>query len=258
MPMCLLQGDELPPVLEYRRNGRSPFMIAVDHAGNRVPRRLRSLGLTSAQLAGHIAWDIGALEVAREMSKILDAPLVAQNYSRLVIDCNRRFEDPTSIPVFSASVQIPGNVALTKEEIEARQQEIFQRYHDHLDHLLEERHKRRQRTILVIQHSMTDVFNGVRRRMHAAVLYNRDDDFARLVLDLLRQQPNLIVGENEPYSARETAGYTLPHHGERRGIPHVEIEIRQDLIGTDAGQKEWGGRLAGILLEAERRYPNTA
>src|SRR6202050_3802734 len=186
MSYRLLSSDEPFPVLERGRNGRSVFVIAVDHAGRRIPRRLGDLGLQAAELERHIAWEIGALEVALRFASALDAPLVAQNYSRLVIDCNRDLRQPSSIPEVRESIEITGNIWLAPHQGIARREEIFQPYHEHLRALLDERERAGRRSILVAQHSMTDVFKGVRRQMHAAVLYNRERRFAGLVLEKLR------------------------------------------------------------------------
>jgi predicted N-formylglutamate amidohydrolase len=248
----LLAADEPPAVLEERRRGRSTFIIVVDHASRRIPRRLADLGLPASELQRHIAWDIGALGVARKLAVALDAPLVAQNYSRLVIDCNRDPSVATSIPTVGEFVDIPGNVGLGDDEVAARRAEIFWPYHDHLRALLDERQAAGRPTILIAQHSMTDVFKGVRREMHAAVLYNRDRRFAGLVFDALRREQDLIIGDNEPYFVSDATDYSIPVHAETRGLPHVEIEIRQDLIGDEAGQAEWAGRITKALQAAER------
>jgi predicted N-formylglutamate amidohydrolase len=254
VPRHLLAAHEPPPVLARRRDGRSAFVIVVDHASRRIPKCLATLGLAQSDLERHIAWDIGALAVAQSVSAALDAPLVAQNYSRLVIDCNRRPDEPTSIPTISESTPIPGNLDLPAEQLSARRHEIFEPYHQHLSALLEERVAAGRRTILIVQHSMTNVFKGVRREMHAAVLYNRDRRFADCLLEALRSEGGLVVGDNEPYSGKQEIGYTLPHHGERRGIPHVEVEIRQDLIQLPSGQAEWSRRMTVALLAAEQAF----
>jgi predicted N-formylglutamate amidohydrolase len=250
----LLAADEPPPVIELGRQGRSNFVIVVDHAGRRIPRALGDLGLPAAELQRHIAWDIGALGVARRMAAALDAPLVAQNYSRLVIDCNRDPRVATSIPTVGELIEIPGNVGLSADEVAARRAEIFDPYHDHVRALLDERAAAGRLTILVAQHSMTNIFKGVRREMHAAVLYNRDRRFAGLVLDELRRDAGLRVGDNEPYFVSDETDYTVPRHGEARGLPHVEIEIRQDLIGDDAGQEAWAQRITRALQQAEHAF----
>jgi predicted N-formylglutamate amidohydrolase len=250
----LLAADEPPPVLEERRHGASKFVIVVDHAGARIPRRLDDLGLPAAELQRHIAWDIGALGLARGISEALDAPLIAQNYSRLVIDCNRDPRAPTSIPQISEWVVVPGNRDLSAGELAARRAEIFDPYHERIQGLLDERRAAGRATFLVAQHTMTDVFKNVRRDMHGAVLYNRDRRFAGLVLDQLRREPGLTFADNEPYFVSDETDYTIPTHGERRGLPHVEIEIRQDLVREEAGQREWAGRVARALEAAEKDF----
>ena len=250
----LLAADEPPSFIELGRNGRSNFVIVVDHAGRRIPRALGDLGLPPAELERHIAWDIGALGVARRMAATLDAPLLAQAYSRLVIDCNRDPAVATSITTIGESIPIPGNLNLRPEEIAARRAEIFEPYHRQVRALLDERAAAGRPTILIAQHSMTNVFKGVRREMHAAVLYNRDRRFAGLVLDSLRGEAGLVIGDNEPYFVSDETDYTVPRHGEARGLPHVEIEIRQDLITDDAGQDEWAGRICRALQSAEHVF----
>jgi len=250
----LLDPDEPGPVLEERRHGVSNFVIVVDHASRRIPRRLGNLGLPAAELERHIAWDIGALGVARRVSAVLDAPLVAQNYSRLVIDCNRDPKVPSSIPVIGESIEIPGNIGLEAEQLTARRVEIFEPYHQRIRALLDERLASGRPTILIAQHSMTDVFKGVRRQMHAAVLYNRDRRFAELILDRLRAEPYLEIGDNQPYFVSDETDYTVPRHAEARALPHVEVEIRQDLLRDEAGQTEWAQRMIRVLREAEQAF----
>ncbi len=254
MAYKLLAADEPSPFLVAGRQGRSTMVIVVDHAGRRIPRRLNDLGLPASELERHIAWDIGALAVARRVASALDAPLVAQNYSRLVIDCNRDPKVASSIPRWSESVEIPGNLGLSEAEAAARRAEIFDPYHEHVQGLLDERAAQKRTTLLVAQHSMTHIYKGVRREMHAAVLYNRDRRFAGLVLDMLRREGGLVVADNEPYFVSDETDYTIPHHAEARGLPHVEIEIRQDLVSDEAGQEEWGQRIARALTDAERAF----
>jgi predicted N-formylglutamate amidohydrolase len=250
----LLEPDEPPPFFESGRQGRSNFVIVVDHASRRIPRRLGNLGLDEAQLQRHIAWDIGALAVARQVASTLDATLVAQNYSRLVIDCNRDPAVASSIPRSSESTDIPGNLGLSEAQVLARRNQIFEPYHGHLRALLDERQAAGRPTILVAQHSMTDIYLGVRRAMHAAVLYHRDRRFAALMLECLRRESSLIIAENEPYFVSEQTDFTVPRHAEARALPYVAIEIRQDLVSDEAGQSQWARRIAQALQDAERSF----
>jgi predicted N-formylglutamate amidohydrolase len=253
-PLPLLAADEPPAFIESRMSGRSNFVIVVDHASARIPRRLNDLGLPASELKRHIAWDIGALAVARLVSDALDAPLIAQNYSRLVIDCNRDPKVATSIPLISESSEIPGNADLSDEERESRRLAIFEPYHERIRTLLDRRKAAGQRTILVAQHSMTNSYKGVARAMHAAILYNRDRRFAALMLAALRRHPGLEIADNEPYFVSDETDFTVPRHGEARGLPHVEIELRQDLVGDEAGQIEWAQRLIFALNECEHTF----
>jgi len=258
MSLRLLEADEPPPVIEYRPNGGSAFVIAVDHAGRRMPRRLGSLGLPRAELERHTAWDLGALAVAMRVSAALDAPLVAQEYSRLVIDCNRTPGSETSIPTMAESLAVPGNIGLSDDEIAARRLEIFEPYHARLRALLRARQAAQRPTFLVTQHTMTDVLKGARRQMHAAVLYEHDRRLAGVVLEMLRRDEKLLIAENEPYLVQLTH-YTVPHHAESHGLPYVELEIRQDLVAEEAGRAAWAQLIAQALQDAEpvynERYP---
>ena len=251
--MILLNADDPPPVILERRLGRSIFVLTVDHAGARIPSRLGDLGVSRDELERHIAWDIGCLGLARRLAADLDAPLVAQRYSRLVIDCNRVPGVSTSIPTTADGVVIPGNLDLREAEIAARTAEIFAPYHACLDRILDERVGARRPTILIALHTMTDVFQGVQRKMHAAVLHHRDRRFAALMLELLRQETDVIAADNDPYVVEDTH-YTIPHHAERRAIPCVALEIRQDLVTAEVGQAEWARRLGAALRAAEQSW----
>jgi predicted N-formylglutamate amidohydrolase len=253
----LLSPDDPPAYVESNLEGQSNFFIVVDHASARIPKRLHDLGVPPSELARHIAWDIGALAVAQHVSKALNAPLIAQNYSRLVIDCNRDPKVPTSVPLISEHTEIPGNRNLSAEDLEARRVEIFEPYHRRIRELLDARAAAGRRTILLAQHTMTDAYKGSRREMHAAVLYNRDRTFAALMLEALRADPDIHVADNQPYFVSDETDYTVPVHAEARGLAHVEIEIRQDLVQDEAGQIAWAKRLADALQRSEAELLKT-
>jgi predicted N-formylglutamate amidohydrolase len=250
----LLAADEPAPVFEEGLQRGAEFLITVDHASARIPRSLGDLGLSASELQRHIAWDIGALGIARRLAEALDAPLIAQNYSRLVIDCNRDPSVPSSIPAVGEHVAIPGNTALGPAQVDARRREIFWPYQERIKAVLDARLAVGRATILVAQHTMTDVFKSVARPMHAAILYNRDRRFAGLALDALRREAGLIIADNEPYFISDATDYTIPVHGEARGLPHVEIEVRQDLVTSPAGQDAWAVRIAAALRSAQRQF----
>ena len=250
----LLASDEPPAVFEEGQDRSGEFLVMVDHAGARIPRSLGDLGLPASELTRHIAWDIGALGVARLLARSLGAPLIAQTYSRLVIDCNRSPAVASSIPVIGESIGIPGNMALAEADIEARRREVFWPYQNRIREILDARRAAGRRTILIAQHSMTNIFKGVERPMHAAILYNRDRRFAGLVLEALRCEPGLIVADNEPYFVSDDTDYTIPIHAEARGLAHVEIEVRQDLVTTAQGQAEWAVRLGAAIRVAAAQF----
>jgi len=249
----LLAEDEPAPVRVLGEAGASDFLLTADHAGQAIPRRLGTLGVSAAERGRHIAWDIGIAGVTERLWALLDATAVLQVYSRLVIDCNRDPGHATSIPQVSELTEIPGNRGLGPADREARRQEIFEPYHDRIAALLDAREAAGRRTVLVAMHSFTPVFKGESRAVEIGILYNRDDRLARIMLDLLRAEEDLVVGDNAPYAITDTSDYTAPVHGERRGLPHVEIEIRQDLIADGAGQQAWAERLARLLVAADRR-----
>jgi len=254
----LLQPEEAAPVTLIRESGRSPFFLTCEHAGKRIPERLGDLGLDGKDCNRHIAWDIGAESVARRLSDLLDAPLVLQTYSRLVIDCNRDPRAPDSITTLSEDTVIPGNRGLTPDHANARIEEVFRPYHECIVESLDRRNAAGQLSMLVSIHSFTPVFRGDRRPWHVGVLYNRDARLARTVMQSLEAHGDLRVGDNEPYKISDETDYTIPVHGEQRGIVHVEFEIRQDLITGESGQAAWAERLSKVLLESLDRMGDAA
>jgi predicted N-formylglutamate amidohydrolase len=246
----LLAADEPSPVTVGNEHGSSPFLLVADHAGNIMPRTLGWLGVDAAERERHIAWDIGIAGLGRILADALGATLIQQNYSRLVIDCNRPPEVATSIPEISELTPIPGNVGLSEAGRAARLREIFAPYHARIGAELDRRRQACRTTVLIALHSFTPVFKGAARPWHAGVMYNRDPRFARHLLPLLQKEPGLIVGDQEPYAVSDTSDYTIPVHGERRGLPHVLIEIRQDLIAAEGGQRAWASTLARLLPAA--------
>jgi predicted N-formylglutamate amidohydrolase len=248
--LALLAPAEPPGVVEYRPAGASPFLLVCDHAGRDIPRRLHNLGLAESDLARHIAWDIGIAGLGRELADRLDACLIMQPYSRLVIDCNRPPGSTTSIAAVSEARRIAGNENLSADDAASRVREIFAPYHAAIAQHLDARSKSKRPAILISLHSFTPVYAGVARPWHAGVLYNRYDTLAAALLGLLRASGELTFGDNEPYNVTDDTDYTIPVHGEMRGIPHTAIEIRQDLIGDKAGQRQWAERLADLLPRA--------
>ena len=246
MSQNLLEPDELNPVRVLRPDGASPLFLTVDHGGRAIPRRLARLGVPDSEMERHIAWDIGIAGVTQRLSAALNATAVFQAYSRLVIDCNRNPAWESAMPAVSEYTRIPGNEGLSESDRAARVQAIFTPYHDRIRELLDARATRR--TLFVAMHSFTPSFKGENRDMHVGVLFNRDVRMANTMLDLLRAEGDLVVGANEPYAITDDSDYSVPTHAASRGLLHVEIEIRQDLITDDTGQIAWAERFARLLI----------
>ena len=245
----LLSDGEPYPVLIERPDGASPIVLCCDHADRRIPARLGTLGLAPEALDRHIAYDIGALAVARGLSERLDAVLVAQRYSRLVIDCNRRPGVASSIPEVSETTEIPGNLRLPAADRTLREETFLAPYQAAIGALLDARARAGRTVLMVTVHSFTPVFEGVARPWHLGVIHGRDDRGARTFLPLVAGEAGLVVGFNEPYVVEMETDYTLPIHAEGRGLAYVELEIRQDLIADAAGQGQWIDRLAPALAD---------
>lgn len=243
-----LLGPDEPAAADLRHpDGASPIVLACDHAGRRIPRSLGSLGLSDTELESHIAWDIGVSGVATRLAQRLDAPLLLQTYSRLVIDCNRAPEGADSITGQSEWGQVEGNLLLAPEQVAARRSEVFDPYHAALDDLVKRRRREGRPLLLIALHSFTPNYRGLSRPWHIGVMHGADGGTAKALLAALRRDERLLVGDNEPYALEEGIDYTLPVHGAARGIAHVGIEIRQDLIADESGQATWAGRLASLL-----------
>lgn len=247
MVEALLQPGDPPPFQAVNPDGRAPLMLVCDHASDAIPRALDGLGVAARELQTHIAYDIGAAAVARRLSARFDAPLLLSGFSRLVIDCNRAPGVPTSIPPLSDAVPIPRNQALDAAGREARRVALFEPYHAAIAARLDAFAARGETPCFLAVHSCTPVFAGFRRPWHFGVLWNHDGRLAEPLIAELARDGEVCVGDNQPYSGRDGHGHTLPTHAEARGLPHATIEVRQDLIGTDAGIERWARRLGDAL-----------
>ena len=258
-----------PPVVELcHEAGKAAVLLTCDHASRRVPAALKLLGLSEAALAQHIGWDIGAAAVTRLLAPMLDAPAVLAGYSRLVIDCNRAPDDPSSIPRESDGIPIPGNAALDAAARRERRALLFEPYHAAIDRQLAHLGIGGRAPAVISMHSFTPQMNGFARPWHIGVLWDGEGRIAKPLLAALRAELDpASVGDNQPYSAREPVGFTQRHHAYERGLPHVAIELRQDLIAGDKGAAEWAERLArllkpilaepGLYMAIDRSRPHT-
>ena len=245
----LLTTNEPGPVAIVNPAGAAPFLLIGDHAGNAVPQALGDLGVSSADRARHIGWDIGVRGLGERLAPALDAPFLHQHYSRLVIDCNRDPHRADAIPEKSDGTPIPGNLALSPADREARVAAIHDPYHAAVGAAL------RPETVLVSLHSFTPrLADGEPRPWQVGILHDRGDKrFSDACLTILRAEAGLTVGDNEPYRMDNT-DHTVPRHAypARR---YVEFEVRQDLLADAAGQAEWAERLARVLTQALAATP---
>ena len=247
----LLEGQDVSPVFEQNVAGRSPFLFTSDHYGQLIPRQLGDLGLPASEFERHIAVDVGIAGVAGRLSDHLNAHLIAQRYSRLVIDCNRPPHVASSIPLISEATTIPGNEGLSRAAAAVRRREIFDPYHRAIGAVIDRRLRDGTATVLVSLHSFTPVYAGIKRPWHIGALYHRDTTLPPLLLRALKSEGDLVVGDNEPYAVSDDTDYTIPVHGEARGLINTGIEIRQDLIADPSLQQQWADRLARILGDLE-------
>lgn len=245
----LLGPADPPPFELVDRRDRARCLVVSDHAGNAVPASLQGLGLDQGVLNEHIAVDIGSRATAILLAEKLRASLVMGNYSRLVVDLNRDLDDPTAFIPESDGVIIPGNRHVSAGEKRQRSDSIYRPYHDAIGNLIDDFLKRGTVPVMISVHSFTPVLDNQRRPWHAGVLWDKDPRIALPLLDTLRQDPELIIGDNEPYSGHHHADYTVDHHAEGRGLANVSIELRQDLLGDASGIGRWSALLADALTE---------
>lgn len=232
--------------------GRSAALLLCDHATNLVPPDVAGgdLGLPPAEMGRHIAYDVGARGVTLALARLLDAQAILTRFSRLVIDPNRGEDDPTLVMRLYDGTIVPANRRIGEAEVLRRLARYHRPYHDAIDAVLDARAEVGRDAALVAIHSFTPQLRGrPPRPWHVGVLWKRDARLPRPLLARLRAEPDLCVGENQPY-AGQLEGDTMSRHGMRRGLRHVLIEIRQDLIGTEAGQNLWAERLAPMLHDA--------
>lgn len=243
----LLAHGEPHPLETHNEDGESDFFIVCEHAGRLIPRALGTMGLAEENLARHIAWDIGARSVALAVSDLLGAPLFMQRYSRLVCDCNRRSDVASFAPEVSEATPIPANLGLGQAERQRRARALFWPFHNTITAALDRRQAEGRRTLLVTVHTFTPVFLGVVRPWELGVLYNRDRHFAPAIASWLQHNTPLCVGVNQPYTVGDEEDYAIPVHGERRGLPCVEFEIRNDLVGGEEEAQGWARLLSKAL-----------
>ncbi len=231
------------------------MVLTCDHASCAIPRCLRQLGLDAREIRRHIGWDIGAELVTLNLSQRFDAPAVLSSYSRLVIDCNRRIGSETSIPEVSDGTPIPGNLGISMAEADQRAEALFRPYHAAISQVLNGVRQSGRTPLYVAIHSFTiKLAQGGRRPWHFGVLWDRDPRIAVPLIRALRRSPGVLVGDNEPYSARDHFDFSQEFHASSKGLPSALVEIREDLIRNDAGVARYADLLGGALESALARF----
>ena len=252
----LLAADEPPPFEVLNAGSAAKIIVVCDHAGNRIPRSLNNLGLDEFSMRRHIAWDIGAADVARFLAPCLGAPTLLTNYSRLVVDCNRKLDDVTAFRALSDGDDVPGNHSLTATEKQRRADAIYWPYHQAIASQVDRLCREDFAPALISIHSFTPFFDNSHRPWEIGILWDNDPRIAVPLMQNLRDK-GLKVGDNEPYSGRHPHDFTVDYHGEKRGLPHASIEIRQDLLRDEGARRRWATTLADCLqpiLEQEELY----
>jgi predicted N-formylglutamate amidohydrolase len=242
-----LLEDEEPPALVVNGDGRSPYVLICEHASNRLPGRLGTLGLGAAELERHIAWDLGAEQVARRLSRLTDAPLVLQRYSRLAYDCNRPPDSADAMPEISETTAIPGNRNLSLADKLARIGEIYRPFHATVAELLDRRAAAGVRSLVVSIHSFTPVYKGERRTVELGILFDRDRSLPDRLMPCFA---TVDARYNEPYGPADGVLHTLNLHAGPRGLAHAMVEIRNDFLSDERGQAGWAERLAASFAHA--------
>jgi len=246
MSARLLEAEE-PPALVLNGDGGSPYVLICEHASNRIPRRLGTLGLAAGDLERHIAWDLGAEQVARRLSRLTDAPLVLQRYSRLAYDCNRPPDSADAMPEVSETTVIPGNRNLSAADRLARIGEIYRPFHAAVADLLDRRAADGERSLVVSIHSFTPVYKGERRAVELGILFDHDRSLPDRLMPCFA---TMDARFNEPYGPTDGVLHTLNLHAAPRGLAHAMIEIRNDFLSDERGQAGWAERLAAAFAHA--------
>jgi predicted N-formylglutamate amidohydrolase len=246
----MIGPEDPPPYTTVNEDGMAKVLLVGDHASNAIPRMLGNLGLDNAALEQHIAYDIGTKKLIHHLSQHLDAPALLAGYSRLVVDLNRSLEDESSMPEVSDNTVIPSNLNMSQEHRNQRIHCFYTPYRAAIDRMLRRFKEKQIVPAFISIHSFTPEMAGFSRPWHAGVLWDKDPRIPVPLMKNLRAHPEgFNIGDNEPYSGKHLADYTIDHHAEAAGLPHVSIEIRQDLINTEAGAERWANILADALYD---------
>lgn len=243
------EASDSPAFTTYNDDGQAPVLLVADHASRHIPEDMEQLGLADWVLEQHIAWDIGSDKLACFLADELDAPLVLAGFSRLVADPNRNPDDPSCIVEISDGVAIPGNMNLDRGQRNRRIQSFFNPYHDAIEERLNRFSSAGIVPAMIAVHTCSPVFDRVVRPWHAGIMWDKDPRIPVPLMRRLRAMEGICIGDNEPYSGRHPHDFTIDHHAEAAGLPHVGFEVRQDLVRNEEGARKWAGVLAEGLQD---------
>jgi len=243
----LIGPGDSPPFMTYNDHGKASVLLVADHASPYFPAALNQLGLADWVLERHVACDIGSAMLARFLADSLGAQAVLAGFSRLIVDPNRKPDDPSAFAEVSDGIAIPGNIGLDDRQKALRIQSFFQPYHDAISAKLDSFQEKGITPAMISVHTCTPVFDRVVRPWHIGILWDKDPRIPRHMIEHFERVEEICFGDNEPYSGRHPHDFTIDYHAEPAGLPHVGIEVRQDLVGDSAGAREWAGILADAL-----------
>lgn len=232
-------------------SGSGSYVLICEHASNFIPEEYENLGLSEDQLTSHIAWDPGALDVARQISVILDSPLIATQVSRLVYDCNRVWGAQSATPDISDGIPIPGNAGISEDEIRVRKDRYYSPFHDTLNDTITKKLDGDPDCAIVTIHSFTPIHGGIRRDLELGVLHDADNRLADAILAIADDEGDLITRRNAPYGPEDGVTHTLVEHALSRGVPNVMLEIRNDLLKDPVSRKAMAQRLSDWIRRAK-------
>lgn len=245
----LLPGDPAPFEI-VNPQGRAPCLIVCDHASPVIPGALGDMGLSGEHLREHIAWDIGAATIARRLAKRLDAPGVLAGFSRLVVDCNRYLDDPAIMVETSDTIAVPANRGLDDSARAERVAELYRPYHNAIEDALEAFEEAGTVPFFISVHTMTHRMRGRESRLEEFTLcWKLDDRVARPLLARLAGRDDIVFGDNVPYGLEPEEDYTVPEHAMKRGLPHLQFEVRQDLVGDEKGAHRWADLIYDLVAD---------
>ena len=247
---AVLAADEPQAVEWLNPKGTGPFVFGCEHASNRIPTRLGTMGLDATELARHIAWDIGARRLTELLALRTDSPAILQRYSRLVNDCNRTVGHPGAFVTDADGSCVTGNLGLTDADRAAREREIYRPFHDALTGTIERRQQSAERFAFIAVHSFNKSVRSIARPWHIGFIYNQQPALSKRLISWFRERTDFVVGDNEPYSPLHAVDHTIRVQAEVRSIPYSMIEVRNDLLRSESEIAGWADLIAAALLDA--------